>query len=126
MLTLKDSLSALEPFAGVYTRDEMEHSGALDRFGTMVRNSYYPSRSGDVMFVLKPFYVNGGDSTGTGHGQPDEYDTHVPLIFFGTPFKPGTYHREVSPIDLAPTMSDVLGIEYPPSREGRVLYEAIR
>lgn len=126
MQVLKDSLSALRPFAGAYTRDELEHSGALDRLGLMVRRSYLPARSGDVMFVLKPFYVNGGDSAGTNHGQPDDYDTHVPLIFFGTQFKQGAYRFEVSPIDLAPTISEVLGIEYPPSREGRVLYEAIR
>lgn len=126
MQILKDSLSVLEPFAGVYTRDEIEHPGSLDRFGLMVRKTYHPTRSGDVMFVLKPFYVNGGDSVGTSHGQPDEYDTHVPLIFVGSQFKPGMYRQEVSMIDLAPTMSEALQIEYPPSREGRVLYEAIR
>jgi predicted AlkP superfamily pyrophosphatase or phosphodiesterase len=123
---LKDSLSALPVFASVYTRDEIQHSGALDRFGLMVRNSYRADRSGDVICVLKPFYLNGGDTVGTSHGQPEDYDTHVPLIFCGTMFKQGKYRQEVSPIDLAPTMSEALQIEYPPSREGRVLYEAIR
>jgi predicted AlkP superfamily pyrophosphatase or phosphodiesterase len=123
---LKDSLSALPFFAEVYTHDEIEHSAALDRFGLMVRNSYRADRSGDVECVLKPFYLNGGDTVGTSHGQPVEYDTHVPLIFCGTMFKQGKYRQEVSPIDLAPTMSEALQIEYPPSREGRVLYEAFK
>jgi predicted AlkP superfamily pyrophosphatase or phosphodiesterase len=126
MKTLKDSLSALPQFAAAYTRDEIEHSTVLDRIGMMIRRTYYPSRSGDVMFILRPFFINGSDSVGTSHGQPYDYDTHVLLIMFGKNFKPGNYPEEVSPVDLAPTLSEVLQIEFPPMREGRVLQEAIR
>jgi len=126
MKALKDSLSSLPQFAAAYTRDEIEHSAVLDQLGMMVRRTYYPSRSGDVMFILRPFFINGSDSVGTSHGQPYDYDTHVPLILFGKNIKPGNYPEEVSPVDLAPTLSEVLQIEFPPLREGRVLKEAIK
>jgi len=126
MKALKDSLSSLPQFAAAYTRDEIEHSAVLDQLGMMVRRTYYPSRSGDVMFILRPFFINGSDSVGTSHGQPYDYDTHVPLILFGKNIKPGNYPEEVSPVDLAPTLSEVLQIEFPPLREGKVLKEAIK
>ena len=123
---LKDSSSGVSPFAAAYTRDEIERNTARGRFAEQVENSFFPERSADVFFILKPYYIGTADTAGTNHGQPYDYDAHVPLIFVGKNFKPGTYTSEVSPIDLAPTLSEVMKIEFPPSREGRVLVEALR
>lgn len=90
-----------------------------------LRRSYYPGRTGDVMFALKPFTVMDDGTEGADHGSPYDYDAHVPLIFMGAGVKSGTYTRDVSPADLAPTLSAMTGIEFPAGRDGCVLTEAI-
>ena len=59
---------------------------------------------------------------GTNHGTPYNYDTHVPLVWFGVGVKPGTYVERVSVTDLAPTLAHLLGIPAPPMSRGHVLF----
>jgi len=49
----------------------------------------------------------------------------VPLAFFGVPFQPGTYHQHTEPVDLAPTLASLLGLNAPSSAVGHVLTEAL-
>jgi arylsulfatase A-like enzyme len=63
---------------------------------------------------------------GATHGTHYPYDTHVPLIFFGAAFRPGTYRRQVSTTDLAPTLAAALGLTPPTLATGRVLARALR
>ena len=77
------------------------------------------------MFALKPFYLLSSGSTGTEHGSPYAYDAHVPLLVAGPGIRPGTYTLEASPADIAPTLSALLGVEYPAQCAGRVLSEAL-
>jgi predicted AlkP superfamily pyrophosphatase or phosphodiesterase len=123
---LKDSLAYRSPFVGAYTRSELQRGGFSDRLGQAYEKAFYAPRSGDIVFVLKPYYIISGETNGTNHGQPYDYDSHVPLLFAGGTILPGIYRNEVSPVDLAPTICSILRIEFPPSREGRVLKEAIR
>jgi arylsulfatase A-like enzyme len=53
------------------------------------------------------------------------YDTRVPLLLFGGRFKPGVYTEQAKIVDIAPTLSFVLGVMPPTSVEGRVLGEAL-
>ena len=53
------------------------------------------------------------------------YDRHVPLLFFGIPFQPGTYRTHAEPVDLASTLASLLGINAPSAAVGRVLTEAL-
>lgn len=86
---------------------------------------YFPGRSGDVMTIPKPFWIPFDDSTVT-HLTGYSYDRMVPLIIAGARLKPGNYPQHVRVIDLAPTLSYLLGILPPALSEGRVLNEAIR
>ena len=60
------------------------------------------------------------------HGSPHDYDSHVPLLFYGAPFKPGIYTRFVRTVDIAPTLAVALHVKPTESLDGRVLTEAIR
>lgn len=91
--------------------------------GRKYLNSYSPEGSWYVMGVPEIYTV--GSARGTDHASPYIYDTHVPLAFFGLPFQPGTYRTSVEPIDLAPTLASLLGINAPTHAVGRVLNEAI-
>ncbi|HYO67268.1 MAG TPA: alkaline phosphatase family protein [Archangium sp.] len=90
-----------------------------------LRRGYYPGRSGDVLFVVKPFHVISADSSGTNHGTPYAYDQLVPLVLAGKGVKPGIYPREISTTDVAPTVAAVLEMNLPASAEGEPRYEAL-
>jgi len=91
--------------------------------GRKYMNSYSPLGGWFVMGVPDIFTV--GPGGGTDHTSPYNYDTHVPLAFFGLPFRAGTYRTNVEPIDLAPTLASLLGINPPTHSVGHVLTEAL-
>ncbi|MCY1079407.1 alkaline phosphatase family protein [Archangium lansingense] len=90
-----------------------------------LRRGYYPGRSGDVLFVVKPFHVISAEAVGTNHGAPYAYDQLVPLILAGKGVKPGIYPREISTTDVAPTVAALLEMNLPASAEGEPRYEAL-
>jgi hypothetical protein len=99
------------------TRDEWER-----RF----RNSFHAQRSGDVMLSYRPEYVEDfGQGRGISYGSLYNYDAQVPLVFFGTQFRTGAFENPVQSVDIAPTLSRLLGIGPPSSATGRVLSEAL-
>ena len=91
--------------------------------GRKFLNSYSPEGSWFVMGVPDIYTV--GPGKGTDHTSPYSYDTHVPLAFYGLPFQTGTYRTSVEPVDLAPTLASLLGINAPTHSVGRVLTEAL-
>ncbi|MGF1695162.1 alkaline phosphatase family protein [Vibrio lamellibrachiae] len=94
----------------------------------MIKNNYHPARSGDVYVVFAPrSYINDFDglSVASTHGSPWRYDTHVPIIFAGMDIKPQRISRDVTPYDVAPTLSNKLGITFPSGSTGSVLNEVV-
>jgi hypothetical protein len=107
-----------------YTKSQLAEGEAPDTpLGRKYLNSYSPEGSWYVMAVPDIYTV--GSSKGTDHASPYNYDTHVPLAFYGLPFQAGTYRTSVEPIDLAPTLASLLGINAPTHSVGRVLTEAL-
>jgi predicted AlkP superfamily pyrophosphatase or phosphodiesterase len=88
--------------------------------------SFYPARSGNVYYELRPFVVPGDNSTGTTHGSPWSYDTRVPMLWLGASVRRGSYAGPASIADIAPTLSALLGIDRPSGSRGRVLQEMLR
>jgi arylsulfatase A-like enzyme len=72
---------------------------------------------------VPPFTLDTGIAT--THGSPYNYDTHVPLGFYGLAFRPGVYRQHCEPIDMAPTIASALDINPPAAATGRVLTEAL-
>ncbi len=46
-------------------------------------NNFSPQRSGDVIVTLNPGWVEKEGDNVTSHNSPYEYDSHVPLIWYG-------------------------------------------
>ncbi|MBL4887244.1 MAG: alkaline phosphatase family protein, partial [Flavobacteriaceae bacterium] len=63
--------------------------------------------------------------TGSTHGSANTYDTHVPLLFFGAGINQGSSSRYAKIIDIAPTISSLLGMVFTNGSTGDVLSEAI-
>jgi hypothetical protein len=91
--------------------------------GKKFLNSYSPEGGWYVMGVQEPYTV--GPAKGTDHASPYTYDTHVPLAFYGLPFRPGTYRTPSEPVDMATTFASLLGINAPTHAVGRVLTEVL-
>jgi len=95
-------------------------SGVLHR----LQMGYNQKFSGDVLLIPNPSTIS-RDRTGTTHGSGYNYDTHVPIIFYGKGIKKGILKRNVSITDIAPTMSNLLKISFPNGTTGTVIYEAL-
>lgn len=103
----------------VFTRGQMQNSRFSDGIGYVVQNGFNPKRSGDVIFVTDP---GSGRSKGSSHGSVFNDDTHVPLLFFGNGVKHGATFKRSEIIDIAPTVSALLGISFPNAATGNPLY----
>lgn len=90
-----------------------------------IANGYTPGRSGDIQFIFKPGYFD-GSSKGTTHGLWNPYDSHIPLLFFGTGIKPGKLYRETYMTDIAPTLAALLQIQMPSGCVGQVITEVMK
>ena len=86
----------------------------------MIKKGYYPERSGDIVFVLEPNVIIYGDR-GTTHGSGYDYDTHVPLIFYGNGINKGKTSVRTEITDIAPTINELLGIENSSAYSGKIL-----
>jgi len=96
---------------------------------SFVQNGYFPKRSGDVMVTLQPGWIEGyaGKLTkGTTHGTSGNYDTHVPLLWYGWKVKPGESAYPASITDIAPTIAYALSIQEPNACSGQPLQEVLR
>lgn len=112
--------------ARVYTRTELESTASAgDRIDQRVRNGFNRQQSGDVVVVHDPNWIS--RATGTTHGSPYSYDSHVPMIFWGPQslVRPGRYHADAAVHDIAPTLATMLKIATPSGAQGRVLEEAL-
>lgn len=108
-----------------YTRMQLA-GGALppNAWGQLLANSYSPNGGWYVMVIPAAYQMSAAH--GTTHFTPYSYDRHVPLAFWGAPFAPGTYLRQVQPVDIAPTFAALLGINQPSAAVGRVLTSALK
>jgi predicted AlkP superfamily pyrophosphatase or phosphodiesterase len=128
----QDALKALrdrllrEPYIDqVWARDEIlyERKVPAGEYG-WVADHTLSRNSGDLIVVLKPFFYS--DSYRITHMTQYSYDRFVPLVFFGKSFRPGVYRQIVHMVDIAPTLSSILGVLPPAQSEGRVLTEILR
>lgn len=122
-----DEIAKVEGVAATVTSEDIKNGRVQNsRVSTLVGNNYHPTRSGDVYIVFEPrSYINDMDgiTIASTHGSPWRYDTHVPIIFAGYDIKAQTISREVTPYDIAPTLSNKLGITLPSGATGTVLKE---
>ncbi|PID58396.1 MAG: alkaline phosphatase [Ignavibacteriae bacterium] len=106
-------LNNVPEIADVYTRTELNKMTAGRENSNLILNGYNKRRSGDILYSLKPHYLNWEKKYGTQHGSGHSYDTHIPLLFYGNIFPAKTYNKKVYVVDIAATIADVLGILKP-------------
>ena len=108
----------------VYTRTQLQSGSFTNGTAALIQNGFNQKRSGDVIMVLKPSIIT-YSHTGSTHGSGFSYDTHAPLLFFGKGIKQGSSTQRTAIIDIAPTISALLGISFPNGHTGRPLFELL-
>ncbi len=97
----------------IYTRNDLEKLTAYRTSPNLILNGFNPVRSGDIAFELQPGYQYGSGSDATTHGAIYNYDTHVPLIFYGWHIPRQTVNAPVYIVDIAATIANLLSIQEP-------------
>jgi predicted AlkP superfamily pyrophosphatase or phosphodiesterase len=111
----------LDQIDKVFTRDQLSSGSFVTGAGSAIQNGFNQKRSGDVVYVLDPATIV-YSKTGSTHGSGLMYDTHAPLIFYGNGVKHGSTTKRTEIIDIAPTVSAILGISFPNGTTGTPLH----
>jgi predicted AlkP superfamily pyrophosphatase or phosphodiesterase len=123
-VVLRDALLKEPAIAAAFTRDELlaAHPEG-DTLLAKMRRSYYAPLGRDVLYCVKPFFIE-RTLLGTTHGSPYDYDSHVPLVWFGAGIPRESHTERVGVDDLAPTLAALLGLPALPQSEGRPLFSS--
>jgi predicted AlkP superfamily pyrophosphatase or phosphodiesterase len=122
--TAAKALLAVPHVDRVFTSEDLRHGRYnQDPVALRVAKGFNERRGGDLYLVFESYWMTGSNTSGTTHGMPFNYDSHVPLVFMGPGVKPGRYHSQVAVYNLAPTLATMHEIEPPSGAFGRVLDE---
>ena len=132
MSAVMDAITSQPGVANAYTAEALEDRPPTQSvIRAALAASYFPSRSGDVFIVPRPYwlldYSPPGQlpkALGTGHGSLYYYDQRVPILLMGLEIQSGEYYGEVTPADIAPTLATLCGITLS-TRDGHVLTSAL-
>lgn len=89
-------------------------------------NNFSPQRSGDVIITLNPGWIEKDSESVTNHNSPYEYDSHVPLIWYGWTVNRLSVTRKVNMTDIAATLSTLSKVSYPNACTGEPMFELFR
>lgn len=78
-----------------------------------MQNGYYAKRSGDVVINYMPAWIEVDESLRSVSGSPYDYDTHVPLYFYGCGMRAATVNQTIDMTSFAPTLARIMHISRP-------------
>jgi predicted AlkP superfamily pyrophosphatase or phosphodiesterase len=115
----KKYLLGLKEISSVYSREVFTSGLQLqNNIGQKTAMGFDSKRCGDLFVNFYHGYAEYHE-TGTTHGSPYDYDTHVPLLFYGWGIKKGDDWNYYSITDIAPTVSGLLNIPAPGGATGK-------
>jgi predicted AlkP superfamily pyrophosphatase or phosphodiesterase len=114
----------------VFTSEELEFVNSSNNWLQMVSKGYRFDRSGDIIFVLEPGFLSKNEDKptahkGTSHGSSFNYDTHVPLLWYGGGMKHQEIYRPIEIIDIAPTLVHLLNLQRSGAMTGSPIIEIL-
>ena len=115
-----EHLETYDFISSAHSLDKLVSSSKLTEYQQLIKNGYHPDRSGDIVFILEPQTIIYGEK-GTSHGSGYNYDTHVPLLFYGKGINKGETSIRTEITDIAPTISALLGLEPIETYSGKIL-----
>lgn len=107
-----------------YTNADMSSMEYSRGIASTLQLGFSQKFSGEVILVLEPNWMIYGP-TGTTHGSGYNYDTHVPFLIYGAGIPQGETVLRSEIRDIAPTICQLLGIEYPNACSGKPLPQVL-
>ena len=103
----------------------------LDEWGQMIQKGFDIERSGEVIFMLQPGYLAKSVDepkahTGTSHGSAFNYDTHVPLLWYGANIPSQNCYRPIQIVDIAPTLIHLMNLQRTGAMTGTPILEILQ
>ncbi len=118
-------LNQFDGVASALPADKMINASIINHQGSIIQNSFYPSRSGDILIILKPGWIEDGEQV-ADYQSPYSYDTRVPLIWWGMNIPSQKIQDKTGIQDIAATIIQILKISYPTSGTGRSLFPQLQ
>jgi predicted AlkP superfamily pyrophosphatase or phosphodiesterase len=119
-------LLAYKGVAQTLTRNSLESTKFDEGIASIIQRGFNQNRSGDILFTLESGWIMSGYSTGTTHGSPYQYDTHVPLLWYGAGITKGETKSKIVIPDIAATLSVMLNIQAPSACSGAPIKELVK
>lgn len=119
-------LLTFEGVSQTFTANTLKTTVITENIAANIQRGFSQSRSGDVIYVLASGWINAGYTTGTTHGSPYHYDTHVPLLWYGHQIPKGETTKKVVIPDIAATLAVLLNINAPSACTGNPIKDLIK
>ena len=97
-----------EEFRTVLLASQREGWDRNDRDVRFALNDYDPVRSGEAYLIPRRGVIVYPDARGSTHGSQYEYDTNVPLVFWGGGVKAGVSDADRTPYDFGHVRDEVV------------------
>ncbi len=110
---LANYLITITGIAEAYPSDIMKYNAFENNdYKALLQNGYNHKLSGNVCFILNAAWMDYAEK-GTTHGAGYNYDTHVPVLFYGNGIKKGSSFNYTTITQIAPTICELLQINQP-------------
>ena len=123
--TLADELISFEGIYKTVTAHTLQTTNFDRGILKLIQNGYNQNLSGDVCIIPLPATIT-YSFKGSTHGSGYNYETHVPLIFYGKGIKTGMTNSYYPITDIAPTLAILLEIEFANANTGKVISEVLK
>lgn len=126
---IADCIRFLKTWPGIAYVINMKDAQATtmpDVLRQRIENGYHSERCGAIEIVTKPGWYQWYGNTGTTHGSPYPYDTHIPLLFMGWGVNQGKSNKQHYMTDITPTVSALLRIQTPSGSVGKVITDVLK
>jgi predicted AlkP superfamily pyrophosphatase or phosphodiesterase len=128
---IADKVALWEGVKRVFTDAQLRNGNSDDEWLNMIRRGYHNKVSGDVIFMLEPGYLpksteSANSHKGTSHGSAFNYDTHVPLLWYGAKIPQQEVFRTINIADISSTLTHLLYLQRSGAMTGEPILEILK
>lgn len=107
-----------------FTQEDLQTKNPDRPYLELYQRSTFPGRGHDIKLRYKENYLVCYAGSGSSHGSPYEYDSHVPMVYYGFGLSAQRIARNVATVDIAPTLARLMRLTVNPDQfDGRLLPE---
>ena len=124
-LLVADWLLHVKGIHSTITASDLRRNEFTSGSNHFIQKGFHPKRSGNVMIAMEPNWME-YHAKGTTHGTAYNYDTRVPMLWYGWKIQQGETVAPFHIDDIAPTVSWLLNIPFPNATSGNPIPLPIR